>query len=144
MTSFAELENYLDRYGWNFEKQEENTLITGFISESSKEKFLLIIELLPPWLRFRIPFYLPTPIQSNWDHIAKELLKLNYNSRQVYFGISDDEGIVLITDTFMGLDLTYDAFEVAVDLITYVAETSFLPLMSFLDSANIPNQQKFE
>ena len=138
MASLTELENYLNQYGWSFERQGENALITGFISESSEEKFLLIIELLPPWLRFRIPFYLPTPIQSNWDYIAKELLKLNYNSRQVYFGISDDEGIVLIIDVFMELDFSYDTFEVAVDLITYVAETSFLPLMSFLDSVNRP------
>jgi len=134
MTSLNELESYLNQYGWSFEKQDENILVTGFVSESSDEKFLLIIELLSPWLRFRIPFYLPTPIQSKWDYIAKELLKVNYNSRQVYFGISDDEGIVLMTDIFIGLKLSYEAFEVAIDLITYVAETSFLPLMNFLDS----------
>lgn len=141
MTSSTELESYLNQYGWSFEKQDENILVTGFISENSEEKFLLIIELLSPWLRFRIPFYLPTPIQPNWDHIAKELLKVNYNSRQVYFGISDDEGIVLITDVFIGLNLSYEAFEVAIDLITYVAETSFLPLMNLLDSENMQEEK---
>ena len=141
MTSLTELESYLNQYGWSFEKQDENILVTGFVSESSDEKFLLIIELLSLWLRFRIPFYLPTPIQSDWDYITRELLKVNYSSRQVYFGISDDEGIVLITDIFIGLNLSYEAFEVAIDLITYVAETSFLPLMSLLDSGYTPEEK---
>lgn len=136
MISSTDLEVYLNRYGWSFQKESEDIFITGFVSESSEENFLLSIQLLPPWLRFSIPFYLPPPTEENWGNLARLLLQLNYNSRQVYFGISDDEGISLITDVYVESGLDYEAFEMAIDLITYVAESSFLPLMSSLNSTN--------
>jgi len=141
MISITYLENYLNTYGWSFEKQEDNIILTGFLSESSNEKFLLVIQLSPPWLRFSIPFYLPLSNSSDWNDLAKQLLKINYLSRQVYFGISEEEGIVLSTDIFVEYGLTYEIFETAVDSLTYVAESSFLPLINFMNEASIKKSQ---
>jgi hypothetical protein len=132
MISIDTLQDYLRKYGWQYQRQENDTLLAEFICDSSDEVFLIVFQLSPPWLRICIPVYLPILRERVSLELSQKLLELNYASRQIFFAISEAGDISLCADIYIAHDVNYEVFEISIDSITYVAEESFVPLMNLI------------
>jgi len=128
----AMIETYLQQYDWEFERAENNVLVTGFATEETR--FLVVIQMAIPWLRLSVPAYLPLPTGAVWPDFARLLLKLNHQSRLVRFAMDDSEHLTLCLDLYTESGLDYAQFEVALDALTYVAETAYPYLLTMGNS----------
>ncbi len=115
------IESYLKQYNWDFERTEADTIITGFVADEAH--FLVVIQLVAPWLRLSVPAYLPLPANESWPEVAKLLFKLNHQSRMIRFGMDDHDQLTLSVDLYTEEGLEYFQFEIALDALTYIAET---------------------
>lgn len=129
------IKQYIKKYGWEFDFSEEGVIFTDFLTQTDI-RFFLIIRLADPWLRINIPDFLEVKKDQSLSGLSKNLLKLNYLSRQAFFSITDKNDIALCLDLYTGAGLMYENFETAMDTITYMAEKSFGPLMAFLSRSN--------
>jgi hypothetical protein len=59
-----------------------------------------------------------------WPEFARLLLKLKHQSRLVRFAIDDRDHLTLCLDLHAESGLDYAQFEVALDALTYSAETA--------------------
>ena len=128
------IEGYLKKYGWEFHQSEDDVILTDFMSEDIEAVFLVVIQLASPWLRLSIPAYLPLQTDKPCLDLCQQILKMNYLSRQVYFALGNSNEFILCTDLYVGSGLVYETFEIALDSLTYVAETAYTPLMNLIHS----------
>ena len=116
------LQKYLERYGWEYQTLQEETLVTHFDTEND-ERFLITFQAEKPWLRISIPSFLTLPENVTSDFLTK-LLTLNADSRMVKFAIQNDI-IVAMVELYYIETVSYKQFEVALDSLSYIAETAF-------------------
>jgi hypothetical protein len=133
LMDIATVETYLKQYGWEFEQTEDDVIITDFAA--GEAHFLVAIQLAAPWLRLCIPAYLPTPADDRWPEVAKLLFRLNHQSRMVRFAADDHDQLTLCADLYTEGDLDYAQFEIALDALTYVAETAHPHLLEAIHPA---------
>ncbi len=119
------IQTFLTRYGWSYEKTESGSLATSFVSANADIGFLIVITVDPPWLRFTIPVYMALPLMDNRAVVAERLLKLNARTRLVRFALHETDQIILCSDLPCMPELAYEQFEVALDTLCYIAETSY-------------------
>jgi hypothetical protein len=132
MTLTEKIKEYLHQYGWEYQENENDSILTQFMFEKSEEVLLMVIQISSPWLRIYIPLYLPILSENMSPELSRKLLEINYASRQVFFSINELGYISLCTDMWISNDFTYESFETSLDCITYLAEEAFIPLMSLM------------
>jgi hypothetical protein len=113
------LENYITRYGWNFERYDE-VIVAGL--ETDTGNLLVAFQLSAPWLRLSVPAYAPGREQTG--EFYANLLRLNDRSRLVRFALGEDGHVALCVDLFTQPALEYAQFELALDVLSYVAGTA--------------------
>ena len=121
------IEGFLQNYGWSYEIHEDNSLLTGFVSDNIS--FLIKIQVSFPWLRLQIPAFLPIPDVSEDLRLQlySKLLQINDEIRMVRFAIDKHSHISLMIDLFVGEEsgVGFSDFEVALDMLSYAADTTF-------------------
>ncbi len=126
------IKNYLGKYGWEYREVNTDILITDFLNEGIEKNFPLFIRFSPPWIRINIPTFLDIKDESKLTELALHLLRLNYLTRKAFFALTEKDDLTLCMDLFVGNGLDYEHFEAALDIITYVAESSYPPLMEYI------------
>ncbi len=129
----ATLELYLTRYGWTFERYDE-TLVAGVGTAAGD--LLIAFQLSPPWLRLSAPAYAPG--HDRPAAFYAELLRLNDRARLVRFALDENDQVFPCVDLYLQPPPTYEQFALALDVLTYVAETALPHLLGDEDAAEAP------
>jgi hypothetical protein len=113
------LENYITRYGWVYKRYDE-ALVAAVRSDAGD--FPVAFQLTPPWLRLSAPILAPGRDRS--IEYYTNLLELNERARLVRFAISEAGSVMLCLDLYSDPPPTFEQFRLALDVLTYYAETS--------------------
>lgn len=113
------LENYITRYGWIYKRYDE-ALVAAVGSDAGD--FPVAFQLSPPWLRLSAPILAPG--RDRTIEYYTKLLELNERARLVRFAISETGSIMLCVDLYTNPPPTFEQFQLALDVLTYYAETS--------------------
>lgn len=125
--------NYITRYGWIFERHEDDVLIAGL--ETGGDPLLVAFQYSPPWLRISIPAYAASEGRS--ENYLRKLLRLNHETRLVRFAIDDSGQVTLCCDIYCNPDLGYQQFEISLDALTYVGIEALSQVTSEAEDDNL-------
>ena len=126
----ATLEHYLTRYGWTFERYDETVVA---VVDTAAGDLLIAFQLSPPWLRLSAPAYVPG--RDRPAAFYAQLLRLNDRARLVRFALDETDQVFPCVDLYLEPPLTFEQFALALDVLTYVAETALPHLISDEDTA---------
>lgn len=115
----ATLELYLTRYGWTFERYDE-ALVSGVSTAAGN--ILIAFQLGAPWLRLSAPAYAPG--HDRPASFYAQLLRLNDRARLVRFALDENDQVFPCVDLYVEPAPSFEQFALALDILTYVAETS--------------------
>lgn len=125
------LENYISRYGWTYERYDE-VVVSGL--ETVNGNCLIAFQLSPPWLRLSVPVYAPG--KDGPAEFYADLLRLNHGSRMARFALDDDGHVTICIDLHTDPELNYAQFELALDVLGYIAESS-MPYVVGLEDEDV-------
>lgn len=132
MRMVTALQDYLDRYGWDYVKKSDYHIATGWQGEH--RSFPLAIEISDTWVTFRVQPLLNLDIDwDSWPEIAAGLLEMNDSTSMANLSKDSDGRIVLSLDTFSA-DLSFDRFSDVIGIIGYYAENLYDQLLTTLDN----------
>jgi hypothetical protein len=137
MVTIERLLELVEAYGWRPTSVEENFITVTFMTEDQAAAFLILIQPEGNWVRLSIPVYLPQATEHDWPALSELALQLNYESHLARFVLAPDRTLQPVADIYAETDLDYEAFEVALDTLCYLAETSHPRLLAV--AANQPD-----
>lgn len=115
-----ELEEYMKRYGWTFERVEADALISGFLDESGAV-YPLVVSLHSDLVSLQVAFRLSDPNFMHDAETFRTMLRLNYIWPLAKIGI-DDAGGVVVAEDLPQEGLNYRAFALALDILAETAQ----------------------
>ena len=111
------IRNYFDRYGWLARKVDENWVVTSFLGEDTI--LGLSAGLMKGWFTVLVNTFITVKDVVNPELLCLELLVINYQEESFRFAVNENNYIVLRSDHPLDGDLTYSAFEAAINEITH-------------------------
>ncbi|MBK8024167.1 MAG: YbjN domain-containing protein [Chloroflexi bacterium] len=111
--------DWLARYGWQAQTASEEAITLTFVGDDPEIGFPVFMLLEEDWLRINIPLLIPAVPPA-----ALLALRLNDQSRLARLAVDNDEMIAATVDLDVAAELTYETFELALDAVTYLAETA--------------------
>jgi hypothetical protein len=127
---------FLEQYEWSFERVDETILTAPF--ESADLPFLMVFQLIPPWLRLSVPAYVPLPHDESPSDLLLRALRLNQQTRLVRLAIDERGDLVLCIDLYTERGLTFSEFETALETLYYTAGALY-PLLTSPPSEDEPS-----
>src|SRR5262245_34624281 len=124
MVTIERLQELVQAYGWRPTSVERNFLTVTFLTEDEVAAFLILIQPEGNWVRLSIPVYLPQATENEWSALAELALELNNAFHLAHFVLAPDRTLQPVADVYAENDLSYDAFEVALDTLCYLAESA--------------------
>ena len=126
------LQDYLNRYGWDYVKKSDTLIATGWQGEH--RSFPLSIEITDTWVSFIVQPFLNLSIDwESWPEIALLLLEMNERTSMAKFSKNCDGCIVLSLDVFAE-NLSFQIFSDVIGLVGYYAEILYDELLTNLDA----------
>jgi len=116
---------FLKQYGWEYETDEEEFLVTGFRGETGT--FRIFIQVDDAWVILAIVPFTPAPVSGCRDRLCRFLLRLNYEINLAKVGV-DDEGDVVLLVEMRSEGLCFEDFAGALDALSFYADEYYLPL----------------
>jgi hypothetical protein len=143
-TDHALIVNLLDRYGWNWRKTNEGSIVTGF--QGMYGNFMLSFDLKEDWLVIFTADYLPMAIEGKQKDIYPNLLRLNSEYPYTRFAMTPEGKIFIVVDVVIGKDKNVDfsAFRLAMDLICEAADRFYPALYEKITGEDLsqPNKEQ--
>ncbi len=127
MTTIDTLSEYLNQYGWQFERADEATLATGFRGQDNE--FRLFVSLTEAWVLLAIVPFVPPPSPVARLRFARLALRLSYEMNLAKLAL-DPEGDVALLIELPAAGLTYEQFALALDALTFWADKYYRQLLN--------------
>ena len=120
--SLTDVGYFIDSYGWKYTKQSDDELLIVFTGENSNTEFHLVLGISENWLAITIwPYLFPFPPEKELEAL-KEICKVNFDIKMARLAMKTSGEITLCIDLPLN-NLTESGFHLALDLITYYADT---------------------
>ncbi len=125
-TSAAEIARYFRRYGWSFERIEEDTFRTGFAGKNAS--FVALVRVTAHWVVFTVNPLLRVPHGGFGKATLRALAVANQQANLAKLGIDEDG------DAFINVELPADGFvfshfAAALASLAHFADTLVVPLL---------------
>lgn len=125
-TSAAEIARYFRRYGWSFERLEDDTFRTGFRGKNAA--FVALVRVTPHWVVFAVNPLLRAPERGFGTATLRALAVANQQANLAKLGIDDDG------DAFINVELPADGFgfshfSTSLASLAHFADTLVVPLL---------------
>ncbi|MDX9953468.1 MAG: YbjN domain-containing protein [Anaerolineae bacterium] len=124
--ALATIEGFLKEYGWEYEIQD-TVLATGFKGETNT--FRLFIQPSEAWVLLAIVPFTPPPAPECVTRFFQQLARVNYELNLAKLS-ADADGDVALLSELPAPDLTFAQFSLALDALSYYADTYYLPLLN--------------
>ncbi len=126
-TSAAEVARFFRRYGWTFDRLDDDTFRTSFRGKNAA--FVALVRVTEHWVVFTINPFVKAPEFVGFGPVALKLLaKGNQHANLVKLGLDDDG------DAFVNVELPtegfgYAQFSAALTALSHSADTLILPIL---------------
>jgi hypothetical protein len=125
-TSAAELARFFRRYGWSFERFEDDTFRTGFRGKNAA--FVALVRVTSHWVVFTVNPLLRAPEGGFGPATLRTLAVANQQANLAKLGIDDDG------DAFINVELptegfTFQHFVAALGALAHFADLFVVPLL---------------
>jgi hypothetical protein len=126
-TSAAEIARYFRRYGWSFERLEEDTFRTGFRGKNAA--FVALVRVTPHWVVFTINPLLRAPDDGAFGRATLRALAVaNQQANLAKLGI-DDDGDAFINVELPAEGFGFSHFSSAIGSLAHFADAFVVPLL---------------
>ena len=139
-TSPAEVARFFRRYGWSFERLDDDTFRTGFRGKNAT--FVALVRVTDHWVVFTVNPLVKAPAGGFDKAALRALASANQQANMAKFGIDDDG------DAFINVELPSDGFQfshfvAALGALAHFADTFVVPLLQALtvDELNAKSSQ---
>lgn len=113
--------DYFTRYGWEFNETEDpDVFVCGFV-DSKERSYGLVLTLMEEFITFTVPFRDLPDDPDTRRRLLTRAMRINYDLPVVKLSI-DEEATLLVSIELPANSLTYEDFELALDLMTEVVE----------------------
>jgi hypothetical protein len=125
-TSPAEVARFFRRYGWNFERLDEDTFRTGFRGKSAA--FVALVRVTEHWVVLTINPFVKAP-PGGFGPVALKMLALaNHQWPLVKLGL-DDDGDAFVNVELPAEDFGFPQFSSALDALTQIADQLIVTIL---------------
>lgn len=114
------LEEYMQQYGWTFERVETDTLISGFLDDSGAV-YPLVVSLHSDLVSLQVEFKLSNDSFVRDAETLRIMLRFNCIWPLAKIGI-DDAGRVVVAEDLPQEGLNYQAFALSLDILAETAQ----------------------
>ncbi len=135
-TSAAEVARFFRRYGWTFDRLDEDTFRTSFRGKNAA--FVALVRVTEHWVVFTINPFVKAP-DSGFGPVALKLLACaNQQASLVKLGL-DDDGDAFINVELPAEGFAYPQFAAALTGLTHSADTLLLTILqaAVVDDRNV-------
>jgi hypothetical protein len=135
-TNAAEIARFFRRYGWSFEKLEEDTFRTGFRGKNAA--FVALVRVTPHWVVFTVNPLMRAPDGGFGAATLRALAMANQQANLAKLGI-DDDGDAFINVELPAEGFAFSHFVAAVNALAYFADSFVVPLLQAkaIDERNV-------
>lgn len=125
-TSAAEVARFFRRYGWSFERLEDDTFRTGFRGKNAA--FVALVRVTPYWVVFTVNPLLRAPTGGFGLATLRVLAAANQQANLAKFGI-DEEGDAFINVELPTENFTFGQFTAALGSLAHFADSFVVSLL---------------
>jgi hypothetical protein len=135
-TSSAEIARFFRRYGWSFEKLEEDTFRTGFRGKNAA--FVALVRVTAHWVVFTVNPLMRGPEAGFGAATLKALAVANQQANLAKLGI-DDDGDAFINVELPAEGFAFSHFVAALGALAHFADSFVVPLLQAkaIDDRNV-------
>ncbi len=128
MLTPEQVEEFLAKDGWPFERVDGHTWRSGFRGDVNSFRFF--VRLTDNWIFFTIvPFVVGPKLEGAALRMYRHLLKLNREINMAKFAIDDDADVVLTVE-LPTENLDESEFKDALDALSYYADKHYLDVLN--------------
>jgi hypothetical protein len=135
-TSAAEVARFFRRYGWTFERLDEDTFRTGFRGKNAA--FVALVRVTEHWVVLTINPFVKSPPAGFGPVALKLLAAANQQQPLIKIGL-DDDGDAFINVELPAEDFGFPQFSAALDALTHGADQLILTILQAvtIDDRNV-------
>lgn len=124
--SAAEVARFFRRYGWSFERIEDDTFRTGFRGKSAA--FVALVRVTPHWVVFTVNPLLRAPPAGFGAATLRALAAANQQANLAKLGL-DDDGDAFINVEMPTEGFGFAQFSAALGALSHFADAFTVPLL---------------
>lgn len=129
----SRVSGYLSSYGWEYEVDAPNRILTRFADASEDTEFNLIITLSESWIGLTVWPYIFGLRAEQAGAIWRKAGQLNYQIKMARFALTEQNDVALCLD--LPIDgLSETLLHRALDTISYYADTYYPVLLEMWQS----------
>lgn len=136
-SSLSTLENYLQQYGWAYEKNDSTSMVAKFVGESSDTEFNVLFRVSEHWLSITVLPFLPKPPDEHEQEVTKKICVLNYDLKLAKLAMSN-EGYIILSIELPLSNINSELFSASLDILTYYADELFPELIFYWSNDRKP------
>lgn len=136
LVSAAEVARFFHRYGWNFDRVDDDTFRTGFRGKNAT--FVALVRVTEHWIVFTINPFVKAPGTGFGPVAVRMLATANHQATMAKLGIDDDG------DAFINVEMPTEAFafaqfSAALTTLSHFADAMIVPLLQAMavDDRNV-------
>jgi hypothetical protein len=118
------LVNHLNTFGWQPDRVEDGILLFTFLTEDEEVAFPVTMQIEDNWVRMTVPVFLPQVPEATWPEVARLALLFSNQTRLARYVLLDNGSLAVCTDVYAEDELPYEQFEVALDTLCFLAEST--------------------
>jgi hypothetical protein len=119
--TIEDIELFFKSYGWECEKVDSTTIVSGF--RGTNNLFSFFVKITDDWVFFMLTPFIRKPEFSVKLH--EYLLDLNYEMNLAKVG-RDRDGDIFLAVEIATSDLDFDHFSEALDILSFYANTYYV------------------
>ncbi len=130
---------WLTRYGWNFEKVDDQLWMTGW--QGDTKSFPLTVRINSTWVHFEVPHLVDFEVDFNiWPELSKKILELNNEVQMLKLSL-DEEAKISLSGQIYCKNLDFHMFSETLGVIGYYADELFSMLIDEANHIGVFNSQ---
>jgi hypothetical protein len=114
-----QLQHLLAQYGWQPQSISDDVITLTYVGNDDEIGYPMFLLMEENWVRVNVPLLIAAV-----PSVSLLALRLNSEARLARLVVDDDETITAVVDINTENGLTYETFEIAIDAVTYLAETA--------------------
>jgi Putative bacterial sensory transduction regulator len=125
-TDAAEVARFFRRYGWSFERLDEDTFRTGFRGKNAA--FVALVRVTPHWVVFTVNPLVRAPAHGFGGAMLRALASANQQANLAKLGL-DEDGDAFINVELPAEGFAFTHFVAALGALSHFADTFVVPLL---------------
>ena len=125
-TDAAEIARFFRRYGWSFERLDDDTFRTGFRGKNAA--FVALVRVTPHWVVFTVNPLVRAPKAGFGGAMLRALALANQQANLAKLGL-DEDGDAFINVELPSEGFGFSHFVAALGALTHFADTLVVPLL---------------